>query len=124
MFCVPTVLRPQCVFACAGQGCVYHLEECTVFGNVKSSPQWSGVVQTHTVLLDGPEIPLGAPRGESEEFKCFNMLSHPGGFETLRVFGKCMQHELICASVCLSFPPDFNEFSSHYLRYQASSYLE
>lgn len=61
-------------FACAGLGCVYHLEECTVFGNVKSSPQWSGVVQTHTVLLDGPEIPLGAHRGESEEFKCFNML--------------------------------------------------
>lgn len=95
MFCVPTVLRPQCVFVCAGQGCVYHLEECTVFGNVKSSPQWSGVIQTHTVLLDGPEIPLGAPRGESEESKCFNMLSHPGGFETLWVFGKCMQHEFI-----------------------------
>lgn len=40
-----------CVFVC---GCVYHLEECTVFGNVKSSPQWSQEVQTHSVLLDGP----------------------------------------------------------------------
>lgn len=28
-----------CVFAW-DRRCVYHLEECTVFGDVKSSPQW------------------------------------------------------------------------------------
>lgn len=65
--------RPQRVFVCTGQGRVYHWEECTVFGDVKSSMQRSGVVQTHSVLLDGPEIPLGAPRGKSEEFEGFNM---------------------------------------------------
>lgn len=63
-----------------GRGCVYQLEECTVFGNVKSSPQWSGAVQTRSVLLDGPEIPLCTPR--SEEFKGFNVLSYCRGSDT------------------------------------------
>lgn len=77
------------------------MEECTVFGNVKSSPQWSGVVQTHSVLLDGPEIPLCTPRGMSEEFKCFNMLSHRWGSNTTVcafVESEC-QHVVVC--VCL-----------------------
>ena len=56
------------------------MEERTVFGDVKSSPQWSAVVQTHSVLLDGPEIPLCIPRGRSEEFKRFNMMSHCWGY--------------------------------------------
>lgn len=75
MSCAPAhtstaVFQPVC-----GPGCVYHLEECTVFGDVKSSPQWSGVVQTHSVLLDGPEIPLCTPGSKSEELKRFNVLS-------------------------------------------------
>lgn len=85
-------------FAYAGRGCVYHLEECTVFGNVKSSPQWSGVVQTHTVLLDGLEIPLGAPRGKSEEFKRFNMLSHPRGVRNAVGFWKVF----VCLYILIS----------------------
>lgn len=64
------------MFVCTGQGCVYHLEECTVFGDVKSSLQWSGVIQTHSVLLDGPEIPLCAPRGKREEFQGSFLLVH------------------------------------------------
>lgn len=60
---------PGCVFVCSGQGRVYHLEECTVFGDVKSSLLWSGVAQTRSVLLDGPEIPLCAPRGKTEGFQ-------------------------------------------------------
>ena len=87
-----------CVCVCAGRGRVYHLEECTVFGNVKSSPQWSGVVQTHSVLLDGPEIPLCAPRGKREEFKCFNMLSHCWGSNTTVCVCVCV---CVCVSECV-----------------------
>lgn len=99
------------MFLCvrAGQGCVYHLEECTVFGDVKSSPQWSGVVQTHAVLLDGPEIPLCAPRGKSEEFKRFNMLPHSWGSNT----AVCVWR--VNANMCLSFSPQYNSFLSHYV---------
>lgn len=60
--------QPERVFLCTEQGRVYHLKECTVFDDVKSSMWWSGEVQTHSVLLDGPEIPLCAPRGRSQEF--------------------------------------------------------
>lgn len=53
--------------------CVHRTGTCLPFGGMysiywcESSMQWSGV-QTHSVLLDGPEIPLCAPRGMSEEF--------------------------------------------------------
>lgn len=83
----------------AGLGCVYHLEECTVFGDVKSSPQWSGVVQTHAVLLDGPEIPHRAPRGKSQEFKRFYMRLHSWGSNT----AACVRR--VNANMCLSFSP-------------------
>lgn len=61
------------VFVCAGQGHVYCLEECPVFGDVKSSQQWSESLSlshthTHSLLLDGPEIPLWAPRGQTRGF--------------------------------------------------------
>ncbi len=94
-----------CLFVCVGRGCVYHLKECTVFSNVKSSPQWSGVVQTHSVLLDGPEIPLCTPRGKSEEFKRFNMLSHCWGSDTMcACVCVCLesncQHVFMCVLLC------------------------
>lgn len=68
--------------ACSCAACVYRLEECTVFGNVKSSPRWSELVQTHSVLLDGPEIPLRAPSVESEHFNilCLCWGLHANGF--------------------------------------------
>lgn len=58
--------------------------------------------RTNSVLLDGPEIPLCIPRGRSEEFKRFNMMSHCWGFLTTTMY--VFVTKVITTDVYLCFP--------------------
>lgn len=82
---------------CSGWECVYHLEQCTVFGNVKNSPQWSGVIQTHSYWMGLRFLSVhlrARVRNLNTLTCCFTL----GDLMLLCVFGKWMP-TYICLSL-------------------------